>query len=92
MRDCLNLRLIELFTTSPLHLEPSCVLVEFIISQKKIRATKSTVGEDWQDGWFLIRKIMGIIIEAMEDANGGVTSVQQPSPTFCSSLASLGGS
>lgn len=75
MRGNLNLRLIKLFTTSPLHFEPSCVLVEFIISQKKVRTMKSAVGEDWQKEWFLIRKIMQIIIEALEGANGRVAWV-----------------
>lgn len=68
MRGNLNLRLIKLFATSPLRFEPSCVLVEFIISQKKVRTMKSAVGE----GWFLIRKIMEIIIEALEGADGRV--------------------
>ena len=35
VRENLNLRLIKLFTTSPLRFEPSCVLVKSIIGQKK---------------------------------------------------------
>lgn len=43
---------------------------------------KSAVGEDWQEGWFLIRKIMEIIIAALEGVNGRVAQAHQPSPTF----------
>lgn len=46
---------------------------------------KSAVGEDWQEGWFLIRKIMEIITEALEGTNGREPLAHQPSPTFCSS-------
>lgn len=85
MRDNLNLRLIKLFPTSPLRFEPSCVLVEVIISQKKVRTMKSAVEEDWQERWFLIRKLMEIITEALEGTNGREPLAHQPSPTFCSS-------